>query len=80
MPACRVNYFSKIDKHFWKFGHLFREIFTRAHVKNSKKPRGYRIFSNFSFDSPFATDLQVVIKSLCAFASSQKINKKSLQL
>jgi hypothetical protein len=80
MPACRVINFSEIDKFFWKFGHLFRENFTRAHVKNSKKPRGYRIFSNFSFDSPFATDLQAVIKRLCAFASSQKINKKSLQL
>jgi hypothetical protein len=42
--ACRVIYFSKIDKYFWEFGHLMCDFFTIAQTKTSKKPRGYRIF------------------------------------
>jgi hypothetical protein len=44
LPACRIIYFSKIDKDFWKFGHLLRDLLTNVQTKTSKKPRGYRIF------------------------------------
>ncbi|MEN9716309.1 MAG: hypothetical protein RLZZ483_284 [Actinomycetota bacterium] len=47
LPACRVIKFLKNDKKFSKFGHLKCDIFTISQLKMSKKPRGYRIFSNF---------------------------------
>jgi hypothetical protein len=76
--ACRVIYFSKIDKHFWKFGHLLCDFFTIAQTKTSKKPRGYRIFLKICFCPTSAMDAQEILNILCAFASSQKIIKKSL--
>jgi hypothetical protein len=49
LPACRVIIFLENDKKFSKFGHLKCVYFTISQLKNSKKPRGYRIFSKFSF-------------------------------
>ena len=47
LPACRVIKFLKNDKKFSEIGHLKCDIFTISQLKTSKKPRGYRIFSNF---------------------------------
>ena len=78
LPACRNVDISKKDKKFSRFGHLQRDIFTRSQLKTSKKPRGYRIFLNLCFT--LAMDAQEILNILCAFASSQKIIKKSLDI
>jgi len=49
LPACRDIIFLENDKKFSKFGHLKCVYFTISQLKNSKKPRGYRIFLIISF-------------------------------
>ena len=51
LPACRVIIFLENDKKFSRFGHLNCAFFTISQLKTSKKPRGYRIFSKFSFSA-----------------------------